>query len=180
MSEFLFEKAKFCTSGKVLAYAGQRTPFHLGLFNSPIAGTGLKVTFGKIPSGWPVIRYVGPILTQEQSVAKWNYLHKLPGKNPRVEFFGVDDEHVIDGQQCIATYANHSCEPNLLVHVDVGRIAVVFVANREIFQDEELTIDYQLQGGSGLTPCKCGAATCRGYMNNPAQIEAELGAKQHE
>lgn len=177
---FSVENVRFCTSGKVLEYAGERTPFQLSLFNSPIAGQGLKVAFGKISKGWPVIRYVGPILSEKQVLEYWSKALALSDK-PRVELFALDAHRTINGARALAAFVNHSCVPNCRIYTDAARDLVAFYASREIFQDEELTIDYGLHtdgvGPYVLHPCKCGATRCRGFMDSPEMIRKVKGKR---
>lgn len=179
---FSVENTKFCTSGKVLEYMGERPNFQLGLFNSPISGQGLRVSFGKISKGWPVIRYVGPILTDEQVAKYWAKALEL-SNNPRVELFALDTNRTINGARALAAFVNHSCAPNCRVHTDPSKDLVAFYAFREIFQGEELTIDYGLHTDApdgaqyALHPCKCGAKTCRGYMDSIEMIKKFKGKK---
>lgn len=179
---FSVETTRFCTSGKVLEYDGTRTPFQLALFDSPISGQGLRVVFGKIPNRWPVIRYTGPILTNVQAAKYWQRLLQL-SDNPRLELFTLDAQRSINGARSLAAFVNHSCAPNCRIYTDPDRDLVAFYAIREIFQDEELTIDYSLHvDGSAvmaLHPCQCGAPDCRGFMDSPLTIakyrQAEAG-----
>ena len=39
-----------------------------------------------------------------------------------------------------------------------------FYARRAIAPGEELTVDYGESHHGGRLPCRCGAATCRGYI----------------
>ena len=76
-------------------------------------------------------------------------------------------------------YVNHSCEPNCEFDFfdlrEAGqtttRRRVFLIALREIKPGEELTIDYNWSA-SGAIPCRCGAATCRGWIVDPDQLEA--------
>lgn len=170
---FSAENTRFCQSGKVLSYCGQHTPFQLTLFDSPISGKGLRVGFGKIPSRWPVIRYVGPILDSAGVQRYWQRLQKL-SKKPRLELFSLDDYRSINGATALASFVNHSCDPNCRVYTEPERDLVAFYALREIFQGEEITIDYNLHVDHNevveLHPCRCGAVTCRGFMDSPDVI----------
>lgn len=131
--------------------------------------------FGKIPKRWPVIRYVGPILDQSGVQRYWERLLKL-SKSPRLELFSLDEKRSINGSSALAAFVNHSCEPNCRVYTDPDRDLVAFYALREIFQDEEITIDYNLHVDDNavvrLHECRCKAASCRGYMDSPRVIEA--------
>ena len=60
-------------------------------------------------------------------------------------------------------YLNHSCAPNCFLEEAEGRVYVG--AERDIAAGEELTIDYAYDANTPLEPCRCGAAECRGYLN---------------
>ncbi len=63
-------------------------------------------------------------------------------------------------------YINHSCDPNAFMKTIRGHI--LFFARRDIFPDEEITIDYISTWHSDRKKCKCGAANCRGTINKIA------------
>jgi SET domain-containing protein len=80
--------------------------------------------------------------------------------------FRLDEENDIDGKVSWnpARLINHSCEPNCDAELD-DRDRIWIVSRRLIRRGEELTFNY----GYDLTdfmnyPCRCGAATCVGYM----------------
>ncbi len=174
---FLWENVQFCITGLVTSYCEEQRTFHLKRFNSPISGDGLTVAFGKIPKGWPVLRYTGPILTPQKVQQKWKQMLSKSGGHPRVEFYYLDEQRTIDGSLALASYVNHSCEPNLRVHTDVVRGAIAFYASRDIATDEELTIDYSLQGGGVMYPCLCKTRECRGFMNSPTEVQYHLAPR---
>src|SRR5882724_5926484 len=60
-------------------------------------------------------------------------------------------------------YINHSCEPNAFMKIIYGHI--LFVALRDIFPGEEITIDYESTLHSDKKRCRCGSPTCRGTIN---------------
>lgn len=90
---------------------------------------------------------------------------------PRIFFFRVSKLRSIDGAVggSGAEFINHSCEPNLVARVRKGR--VTYVSLRPIGRGEELLVDYQLGGDIPLLKCRCGAKSCRGYMNRPPRVE---------
>lgn len=90
------------------------------------------------------------------------------------------DEFTVDA----ARYGN--CDPNLQVfsvfidNLDTRLPRIALFSTRTIKAGEELTFDYQMKGSGELssdsidhspakkrvrTQCKCGAETCRGYLN---------------
>lgn len=61
-------------------------------------------------------------------------------------------------------YINHSCEPNAYVKTEGGARAVL--AMREIKRDEEITLDYRLDGFSDCRwDCNCGTRRCSGVCD---------------
>jgi SET domain-containing protein len=60
-------------------------------------------------------------------------------------------------------YINHSCEPNAFMKIIYGHI--LFMALRDIFPGEEITIDYESTLHSDRKRCRCGSPTCRGTIN---------------
>jgi hypothetical protein len=71
----------------------------------------------------------------------------------------IPDTSVPGGWLC-----NHSCAPNAAIHSHgAGRIQCI----RAIAPGEEVTIFYGWVSHSepGRDPCRCGASTCRGFIN---------------
>src|SRR4051812_29470760 len=96
------------------------------------ARTGLGLfTLAPIPKDQRIIEYVGPIITNEESIKKG-------GKY----YFELDDKRVIDGRARSnkARYLNHSCRPNAMAYTTGRRVWIW--ALRTIKAGEELTIDY--------------------------------------
>jgi SET domain-containing protein len=110
----------------------------------------------RIPANRKVIEYTGLRLNRKQAAAidggKYTYL------------FAVDDYWTLDGARggSGAEIINHSCEPNLISRVMKGHI--LYMSHREIKKGEELTIDYNFSDLTEITPCSCGAGTCRGTI----------------
>jgi hypothetical protein len=79
---------------------------------------------------------------------------------------------------------NSSCNPNCSCEKwTVGadeRIAII--AKRNIFEDEELTIDYRQQSFGKYEPCLCGAANCKDKRKRrrpaPASVVAATTPKK--
>ena len=70
-------------------------------------------------------------------------------------------------------HLNHSCEPNLGV---AGQI--VFVALRDIVNDEELTFDYAMTDDEPYEMrCNCGATKCRGVVTGLDWMNEEVQRK---
>ncbi len=86
-----------------------------------------------------------------------------------------------DGKQVLIGYPdrhlNHSCDPNGWVRYEGD--GEFLVARRDIAEDEEITVDYNVNITGGTSwPCHCGAARCRGetlgdYFLLPPETRAE-------
>ncbi|HUP98750.1 MAG TPA: SET domain-containing protein-lysine N-methyltransferase [Usitatibacter sp.] len=59
-------------------------------------------------------------------------------------------------------FINHSCDPNTFIRCTPARAE--FYARRAIRAGEELTCDYGESQHDGKLPCRCGAASCRGFI----------------
>jgi uncharacterized protein len=59
-------------------------------------------------------------------------------------------------------FANHHCEPNMVLKVQQGRVA--FYALRDIAEGEELTARYGTTHHAGKLACRCGAMRCQGWL----------------
>jgi hypothetical protein len=75
---------------------------------------------------------------------------------------------------CQTRWINHSCDPNTVV--DTGwlpeekHVEAWWTALRDIAPGEELTYDYAFTADVA-EPCCCGAATCRGLIIDPDEID---------
>lgn len=70
-------------------------------------------------------------------------------------------------------HLNHSCEPNLGMQ---GQI--VYVALRDIKQDEELTLDYAMMDDEPYEmQCRCGTRSCRGTITGSDWRKPEIQKK---
>jgi len=109
-----------------------------------------------IPANRKVIEYTGERVNRREakrrSEGKFTYL------------FAVDNYWTLDGAVggSGAEIINHSCEPNLVSRVMKGH--VLYMSLRSIQPGEELTVDYHLDWNSPVTPCQCGAQSCRGTL----------------
>jgi hypothetical protein len=88
--------------------------------------------------------------------------------------FRVDSKWVIDATKAGngARFINHSCAPNCASRVQrsgaPGKPGRIYIdALRDIAPGEELAYDYmfELEPAEKKLACRCGAPTCRGFMN---------------
>ena len=134
------------------------TAFKLEAKLSPIHRFGIFAT-QVIPAGVRVIEYTGERMGYHEAERR--------RERPYLYLFWVAPGRLIDGAVggSGAEFVNHSCAPNLVVEVTEGR--VFFVSLREIANGEELLLDYRVGGDAPPMPCRCGAASCRGFLNAP-------------
>jgi len=149
---------------------------------SRVAGMGLY-TLAPVPAGTAVVEYAGalvrPPLADAREAAAYartlprgaTYLFALPSAG------GVrgtcTTPLVVDatGRANVGRFANHSCEPNLVASIEsaprrAGGRRIMLRAKRKLVAGEEVMFEYQLTPaeGEGATPCRCGAAKCRGWL----------------
>ncbi len=132
--------------------------FPLTIHPSPIHRHGV-FALEEIPAKRRVIEYTGERITDEQA-------NKLNARK-HIYLFSLNDGRMIDGAVggSGAEFINHSCEPNVIAREDKGRIW--YSSLRRIYPGEELLVDYRLDSDDEY-PCGCGAPSCRGKLNAPA------------
>ena len=113
-----------------------------------------------IPAARRIIEYAGERIARREAVRRWeakqgSYLFRLDS------YWRIDG--AVGGSG--AEFVNHSCDPNIRAVLRRGRIQ--FVSKRQIYQGEELTLDYKYSPDLERLPCRCGVDTCRGAMNSP-------------
>jgi SET domain-containing protein len=150
---------------------------------SRIHGRGVYAT-RPIAEGDRIIEYVGERISSEQADAECADDEAMARHH--TFFFAVDDDTVIDGGRGgnESRFINHSCDPNCEVVVERKRIFIQ--ALRDIQPGEELFYDYWYTTDDSYTeadlrriyPCRCGAATCRGYLARPPRRRATGAAKR--
>ncbi len=131
----------------------------------------------RIKRGAPVIEYVGEKITKAESAAR------CEANNPYI--FNFDDEFDLDGDVGWnpAKFINHSCAPNCEAEFFGDQIWIM--ARREIKPGDEITFNYSYSLEDYKEhPCRCGAATCVGYMvaaeHFPELKRREKAARQKE
>ena len=134
--------------------------YRLEVRSSSIAGRGCFAGEA-IPAETLFAEYLGERIDTEEAVRR----EKDP-KRPAIytlwQSNGVVIDGMVGGNETI--YVNHSCEPTCYLEEIDGR--TFFGAYKDIATGEELTIDYAYDVNTPLEVCRCGAATCRGYMND--------------
>lgn len=134
-------------------------------------GLGLFAT-KPIKSGKKIIRYKGPLVTNDEA-------EKLDNKY----LFEVSKKWTINGagRANIARYANHACKPNAESDVSAKKRRVIIRAIRDIEPGEEITYDY----GDDyfkifLKPAGCKCASCEKKRAKKAEKKAEKKAKKQD
>lgn len=82
----------------------------------------------------------------------------------RIFMVAISDKRAIDATHSTdpLRFANHSCDPNMVLKVQQGRVA--FYALRDIAEGEELTAGYGSTHHAGRLRCQCGAPNCVGRI----------------
>lgn len=82
----------------------------------------------------------------------------------RIFMVAISDKRAVDATLSTdpLRFANHSCDPNMVLKVQQGRVA--FYALRDIAEGEELTARYGSTHHAGRLQCQCGAANCIGRL----------------
>ncbi|KAI8470341.1 MAG: putative SET-domain transcriptional regulator [Monoraphidium minutum] len=154
------------------------TPARVAAGKSAIHGWG---AFAKVPhaAGDMIVEYVGSLVRPSvaDSLERRHY-NSVVGAGTYI--FRLNEDLCVDATLAgsVAHLLNHSCAPCChsrtitVAHPATGerRDHVVIFASRDIAAGEELTYDYRFAGEEKL-PCNCGAPTCRGMVNAPADDE---------
>lgn len=148
----------------------------LKVISSGDKGKGL-ICQQDLKQGTFVCEYAGELITQDTAQARSTKDLKMNYILHAIEHFGGNDKKqvtVIDPTFIgnIGRYANHSCDPNLslhLVRIETLTPRVALFTNKDIKAGEELTFDYGYEndGGNeknGCTKCLCGSKNCRGFL----------------
>ncbi|MDX9843565.1 MAG: SET domain-containing protein-lysine N-methyltransferase [Aquabacterium sp.] len=82
----------------------------------------------------------------------------------RIFMVAISDKRAVDATHSTdpLRFANHSCQPNMVLKVQQGRVA--FYALRDIAEGEELTARYGETHHAGRLTCRCGAPGCQGRL----------------
>jgi tetratricopeptide (TPR) repeat protein len=123
-----------------------------------------------IPAGRKVIEYTGERVSRRESRRRWD--------PSRSYLFLLDSYWRLDGAigGSGAELINHSCAPNLRTRLIRGHI--LYFSARAIARGEELTVDYKYSAELNPMPCKCGAPTCRGTMNESHRRQPETRSRR--
>lgn len=87
-----------------------------------------------------------------------------------VYLFALTEHVLVDATVAgmIARFTNAACEPCLYskIYEVAGRPTLMFCAKSDLRAGQEVTFDYRFkaQPDAPLTPCMCGAPSCRGTL----------------
>lgn len=116
-----------------------------------------------IPAGALVREYTGELISAAEALRR-----EADPTRPGIYTVWLDEARAVDGwvggNESI--YLNHACAPNCDWEFSGDRVFIR--ALRDIAPGEELTIDYAYEPDPPLEVCTCGAAECRGYLNDVA------------
>ncbi|XP_018111224.1 histone-lysine N-methyltransferase SUV39H2 isoform X2 [Xenopus laevis] len=162
-------------------------PYSLCIFRTDNGrGWGVR-TLQKIKKNSFVMEYVGEVITSEEAERRGQQ-YDSRGITYLFDLDYEADEFTVDAARYgnVSHFVNHSCDPNLQVfnvfidNLDVRLPRIALFSTRSIKAGEELTFDYQMKGSGDLSTdsidmspakkrvriaCRCGAATCRGFLN---------------
>lgn len=134
-----------------------RSWFHPSLSVAPSRVHGRGVVVGQaVPAGSLLVEWGGTAWTRADLEAG-----RLP---PGSSYSFIDEDLLLAGtDEDLDHFVNHSCVPTAWMD---GPLRVV--ARRDLGPGEEVTGDYALwegEDGYSLSPCRCGAAECRGRVS---------------
>lgn len=146
-------------------------PEGLVVVRSRVHGYGLEAT-RRFLAGEHVIAGDGVIFREDEEFDD-TYALVLPACDAGF-LDAPEDELVFYDLVDQTRWINHSCDPNTRVDAKwdpEARIArTSWIALRDIEIGEELFYDYAFVASSA-EPCNCGAATCRGLIVDPDEID---------
>ncbi|MEP6741485.1 MAG: SET domain-containing protein-lysine N-methyltransferase [bacterium] len=130
----------------------------LSIKKSPIEGKGCFATT-TFSSRRKIAEYAGQKITNAEANRR--------ASRRKLRICAINNRWSLDGSRGGngTHYINHSCQPNAFMKILYGHI--LFIALRDIRPGEEVTIDYESTLHSNKKRCICGAASCRGTINNP-------------
>ena len=150
-----------------------REPLYI-VRNSGIHGRGVFAA-RRIRKGTRIVEYTGERISNKEADRRYD---DTKMKRHHTFLFTLDGNTVIDGAISTgggdASYINHSCEPNCEAVIKGKKIFIH--ALHTIEPGTELAYDYKYERPGKndaqlekFYVCKCGAASCRGSIMEPAK-----------
>ena len=114
-----------------------------------------------IPARRKIGEMRGEFVDMAEARARARAAEKTSG---RIFMVAISDKRAVDATASTdpLRFANHSCQPNMVLKVQQGRVA--FYALRDIDAGEELTARYGETHHAGRLTCRCGAPGCVGRL----------------
>jgi SET domain-containing protein len=114
-----------------------------------------------IPARHKIGEIRGEFIAMAEARTRAREAERLTG---RVFMVAISERRAVDATHSPdpLRFANHACDPNMLLKVQQGRVA--FYALRDIALGEELTARYGETHHAGRLVCRCGAPGCRGRL----------------
>lgn len=114
-----------------------------------------------IPARRKIGEMRGEFVDMAEARARARAAEKASG---RIFMVAISDKRAVDATHSTdpLRFANHSCQPNMVLKVQQGRVA--FYALRDIAEGEELTARYGETHHAGRLTCRCGAPGCQGRL----------------
>ncbi len=114
-----------------------------------------------IPARAKIGEIRGEFIDMAQARARAREAERSTG---RIFMVAISDKRAVDATDSTdpLRFANHGCEPNMVLKVQQGRVA--FYALRDIAEGEELTARYGQTHHAGRLVCRCGAPRCQGRL----------------
>lgn len=134
--------------------------FHVEVAPSRIDGQGAFAA-EPIPARRKIGEIRGEFIDMATARARAREAEQSTG---RIFMVAISDKRAVDATHSSdpLRFANHACEPNMVLKVQQGRVA--FYALRDIEAGEELTARYGETHHAGRLQCRCGSARCVGRL----------------
>ncbi|KAK6510384.1 hypothetical protein TWF506_009494 [Arthrobotrys conoides] len=175
---------------------GRQIP--LEIFKTEHKGWGLRCPID-LDAGQFIDRYIGEVITEQEAERRTKIQEKIgltylfdldkfieedeeDGEDSNGEEATKKEVYCVDGADYggVTRFINHSCEPNMMVHVvthnrsDLRTYDLALFTSRKIPAGEELTFEYVRNEGwkpgdpipedKMKFPCYCGAKKCYGWL----------------
>lgn len=134
--------------------------FPVGVRPSAIEGQG-AFALEPIPARSKIGEIRGESVSMKEAFARARAAEQDSG---HIFVIAVSEQRAIDATASAdpLRFANHSCQPNMVIKVQQGRVA--FHALRDIEAGEELSARYGPTHHAGRLACRCGAPRCIGRL----------------
>eukprot|EP00002_Diphylleia_rotans_P001345 TRINITY_DN10756_c0_g1_i1.p1 TRINITY_DN10756_c0_g1~~TRINITY_DN10756_c0_g1_i1.p1 ORF type:complete len:1088 (+),score=124.87 TRINITY_DN10756_c0_g1_i1:76-3339(+) len=158
------ESAAITDAAKFRAFLTQPKVYIVG--RSYIHGWGLYAN-RDISVGEMIIEYTGELIRKRVADIREK---QYEARNIGCYMFRLDGRFIVDATMAgnVSRFVNHSCEPNCMSKIVEfeSKKKIMLMARKPILRGEEITYDYCFEiEADNRIPCRCGAESCRGFMN---------------